>query len=225
MSVAQHLKIKLSEYDQRIRTFIPNYEEMLGVVAAAASLVSRRQPTIIDLGVGTGALAGRCLAIAPRARLYGIDSDPEILTLARRRLSRRHRNNSKLIHGSFLETPFPRCDAVVATLALHHVGSAKIKQQLYAKCFAALRRSGIFANGDCFLAENPALSRRYMEIWQAHLRKSYSRRRTKDFFAAWAKEDTYFPLAQEVKMLAGVGFKVEVVWRRAPLAVVMGWKP
>ena len=33
MGVATHLGIKLSEYDARIRTFIPDYEEMLGVAA------------------------------------------------------------------------------------------------------------------------------------------------------------------------------------------------
>jgi tRNA (cmo5U34)-methyltransferase len=225
VSVAQHLKIKLSEYDQRIRTFIPNYEEMLTVVAATALLVGRRNLTIVDLGIGTGALAARCLGTVPNAHLYGIDSDPDILALAQRRLSRKRSNKVNLRQGNFLETPLPRCDAIVATLALHHINAVKIKRQLYAKCFAALRRGGIFSNGDCFLTENAILSQRYMEIWQAHLRKFYSRRRTKEFFTAWAKEDTYFPLGQEVKMLSEAGFETEVVWRRAPFAVLLGWKP
>ncbi len=225
MSVAQHLKIKLSEYDKRIRTFIPNYTEMLDEVAAMAAMIGNRRPTIIDLGVGTGALAARCLAVSPHARLIGIDADPDILALVRRRLAKNPRQNLKLIHGNFVETALPRGDAVVATLALHHIADAKAKQHFYAKCFAALRRSGIFANGDCFMAENPKLSKRYMEIWQTHLRQLYSVRQTRGFFAAWAEEDTYFPLAQELTMLAAVGFEVEVVWRRAPFAVVTGRKP
>ena len=54
MSVAAHLGIRLSEYDRRIRTFIPRYEEILD--AAAASVVPKAR-TIVDLGIGTGALA------------------------------------------------------------------------------------------------------------------------------------------------------------------------
>jgi len=222
MSVAQHLNIKLSEYDQRIRTFIPHYEEMLRVAAEIVGLIGKRAPTIIDLGIGTGALAARCLKVAPQARIYGIDADADILHLARRRLSRQPGNALNLIHGSFLEASFIRCDAMVATLALHHIGAAKDKQAFYGKCFRALRRGGIFVNGDCFLSGHSALSEFYREIWQIHLRRFYSSRQASNFFAAWAKEDTYFSLQQEVAMLTGAGFEVEVVWRRPPFAVLMG---
>jgi hypothetical protein len=58
MSVANHLGIDLSEYDARIRTFIPNYEEMLDVVA---SVIDPMSSMILDLGIGTGALSERCV--------------------------------------------------------------------------------------------------------------------------------------------------------------------
>jgi ubiquinone/menaquinone biosynthesis C-methylase UbiE len=194
MSVARHLKINLSEYDERIRTFIPNYDEMLSEVAAMVALVKKTQPVLVDFGIGTGALAARCLHFAPNARLIGIDADPDILTLARRRLAKKRVRELKLIHGSFLESPSPRCDAIVATLALHHIHEAKTKQRFYAKCFAVLKGGGVLANGDCFMAENPSLSQRYMKIWEKHLRQFYSLRQTQNFFAAWAGEDTYFHL-------------------------------
>ena len=54
MGVASHLGIKIAEYDMRIRTFIPDYEEMLNVVADA---VPPRARTMVDIGTGTGALA------------------------------------------------------------------------------------------------------------------------------------------------------------------------
>ena len=50
MSVATHLGIDLAEYDARIRTFIPHYEEMLDV---AASVIDPKSETIVDLGIGT----------------------------------------------------------------------------------------------------------------------------------------------------------------------------
>ena len=100
MGVAAHLGIRLAEYDRRIRTFIPDYDEMLDVAAAA---VPARARMLVDLGIGTGALAARCLKIAPRARIVGIDVDPEILTMA----ARRFRDRATLAAGTFLRTPLP----------------------------------------------------------------------------------------------------------------------
>lgn len=224
MSVSQHLNIKLSEYDQRIRTFIPNYEEMLNEVAALVALIKKPQPTVIDFGIGTGALAARCLRFLPQARLIGIDADPDILALARRRLARKHVQKLTLQQGDFLTMILPRCDAVVATLALHHIHAMNAKRRFYTQCFAALRRGGILATGDCFMAENPTLTQRYMEIWAKHLRQFYSWRQTQSFFAAWAVEDVYFPLREEIDMLSAAGFEVEVTWRRPPFAVIVGRK-
>ena len=81
MSVASHLGITVREYDRRIRTFIPNYAEMLDEVATVLDPATK---TIVDLGVGTGALSARCLARAPAARVIGIDADAEISTEATR---------------------------------------------------------------------------------------------------------------------------------------------
>jgi SAM-dependent methyltransferase len=223
-NVARHLKIDLADYDRRIRTFIPGYDEMLSAVASTVTLVDRRQPVIVDLGIGTGALAARCLATRPGAQIHGIDADPDILEMARRRLARRRPSRLTLAHADFVRAPLPRCDAIVATLALHHVRSAPAKRRFYARCFAALRRGGVFASGDCFVAEDPVLTRRYLATWKEHLRTSYGPRETRKYFAAWAREDTYFPLAREWTMLAAAGFRVEVLWRRPPFAVLLGRK-
>ena len=74
MGVATHLGIKLGEYNTRIRTFIPDYEEML---QAAANVVPANSRKIVDLGIGTGALSACCLRNARRARIFGSTSMPE----------------------------------------------------------------------------------------------------------------------------------------------------
>ena len=133
MSVAAHLGIALDEYDARIRTFIPDYEEM---IAAGAACVPSRARVIVDLGVGTGALAAGCLTSAPNAAIVGIDVDEAILELASRRLGRQ----ALFLTGSFLTVDFPRCDAVVASFALHHVRTRAAKARLYKRISRALRR-------------------------------------------------------------------------------------
>ena len=214
MGVASHLGIKLEEYDARIRTFIPNYEEML---AAAADAIPRRTRTIVDLGTGTGALAERCLRQASHARVLGIDADGEILKLAERRLGSR----ARLVHGSFTETSLPACDALVASFALHHIRTRKGKARLYRRIRAALRRQGIFVSVDCQPATNSGLARKQHEEWKAHLLSSYTRREAMALLAAWAHEDTYVPLEAELELLRRSGLKPEVLWRKGAFAVIL----
>jgi SAM-dependent methyltransferase len=223
VSVAAHLKIRLSEYDRRIRTFIPHYQELLDVVAGAAALGGARAPLIVDLGIGTGALAARCLDVAPRAQIYGIDEDPAMLGVAAKRLARRGKRHD-LVAGSFARLPLPRCDAMVATLSLHHVKTVVAKRRLYRRSFQALKSGGILASGDAMLSSSAPLRRHEMAAWRAHMRQWYSARQARGFLAAWASEDRYMPLAVEVKLLESAGFRVDVPWRRAPFAVVVGTK-
>ncbi len=147
-SVASHLGIELAEYDHRIRTFIPAYEEMLD---AAANAVDVKARTIVELGVGTGALAARCLKRAPKASVIGIDADSGILALAGRRLGRR----ATLQTSNFVRASLPRADAVVASIALHHVRTRRAKLQLYRRIRAALNPAGVFISADCHPAGAP----------------------------------------------------------------------
>jgi tRNA (cmo5U34)-methyltransferase len=215
VGVASHLGIRLDEYDARIRTFIPDYEEMLDVAAGAVHPAAR---TIVDLGTGTGALAARCLGRAPRARLVGIDADGDILAVAARRLGPR----ARLIAASFLRAALPPCDTIVASFALHHVRTTRAKAALYRRAYAALRRGGRSVTVDCQPAIDRRLAREQFAAWNAHLRRSYSRRDAARLLAAWAREDCYVPLDVETALLKDAGFKVEVTWRKGAFAVVVG---
>ena len=65
MGVASHLHIRLEEYDSRIRTFIPGYEDMIAAAAQALAALDVPAPHVVDLGTGTGALAAACLRVRP----------------------------------------------------------------------------------------------------------------------------------------------------------------
>ena len=217
MSVAAHLGIALDEYDARIRTFIPDYEEML---AAGAACVPSDARTIVDLGVGTGALAARALKSARRATIIGVDSDAAILQAARRRLRRR----ARFVTGSFLTVDLPRCDAIVASLALHHVRTRRAKARLYRKITRSLRSGGILVTVDCHPAADRTLARTQRAAWAAHLRRSYGAAGARRFLAAWAQEDVYVPLEAEVRLIEQAGLRSEIVWRRGMFAVVRAVK-
>jgi tRNA (cmo5U34)-methyltransferase len=214
MGVASHLGIDLREYDARIRTFIPDYDAML---AAAARAIPRGARLLVDLGTGTGALAAACLTQAPRARVVGIDSDPDILKMAARRLSAR----ATFRRGSFLRAPLPaRCDAVVASFALHHVRTRTAKARLYRRLRAALRPRGVFITVDCHPSADRDAARAQHSAWKMHLRRSYSEREADKLLKAWSVEDVYLPLESEIALLERAGFRVTTLWRRGAFAVL-----
>jgi len=220
MGVATHLGIQLRDYDAMIRTFIPDYGAMLDEASSALRLMTRRSPVIVELGIGSGALAQRCVAVAPRARVIGLDVDPEILALARRRLGARLTTQS----GDFLAAALPACDVITASFALHHIRTRARKAAMYRRCFSAIRSGGLFVTADCCLATDPRQRARDRAAWRAHLEQHYSPKRAEGFLRAWAKEDVYFPLADEIDLLERAGFSVDVRWRRRSFAVIVGRK-
>ena len=219
MAVASHLHIRLEEYDDRIVTFVPGYHALVANAARAVGTLAVASPHIVDLGTGSGALAARCLAECPQARLTAIDEDPEILTLAMARL--KDRTAATFIQGSFTSVPLPPCDAFVASLSLHHIRAADVKRAFYARCRDALPAGGLLVTADCCPATDERLRTAQFAAWRAHLERTYSEREAAEFLAAWAVEDVYFPLDEERAMLGDAGFTTEVVWREGAMAVVV----
>lgn len=219
MSVSSHLAIDLDEYDERIRTFIPSYEEMLDVAAHVVAL--GRPRTVVDLGTGTGALALRVSRAVPGVKMIGIDEDAGMLGTAARRM---RRTRPALIHQSFLTAPLPRCDAFSASLALHHVERPRAKRALFARAHAALRRGGVIVSADCHPSSIDWLATEGRRAWLDHLARSYGRKQGERFLQTWAKEDFYTTLEAEQRLLRSAGFTTDVVWRRGMFAVIVATK-
>lgn len=223
MSVASHLAVSPSGYDRRIRELIPHYDELIFEAARGLRLGGRPIRSIVDLGIGTGALARACLMRAsnPAVHILGLDADAAMLEVAAVRL-RRWRGRVETRHANFMTATIPACDAIVATFSLHHIRTRRAKLSLYRRCRQALRPGGILVSGDCMPASSAIATAADLENWCAHLARSAgSLAAARRIYASWADEDTYMPLAREVELLEAAGFSVEIPWRRAPFAVVV----
>jgi SAM-dependent methyltransferase len=79
---------------------------------------------VLDFGCGTGTLALLMKRACPGARIVGIDIDPQVLEIARRKISRSGLD-IELRQGLFGADTFPPAslDRIVSTLVLHHLTS------------------------------------------------------------------------------------------------------
>ena len=220
-SVRRHLRLELDDYDRSIRCFLPAYEEMLSL---AAGIIAETNPgNVLDLGAGTGALTLAVLERCESCRVDLIDIDPEMLDQARERLapySSRVRFTERAFQG-----PLPECDAVTASLALHHVPTMSEKRTLYASVHDALRPGGVFVNADVTIPADPSERRTEYETWAAHLVScGIGEERAWEHFREWQEEDFYFPLEDELAALTAAGFIADCPWRIMPSTVTRGVK-
>ena len=223
-SVSGHLKLRVAEYDELIRQLVPAYPAMRPVQLDLLALGLPKDGAgalVLDLGGGTGALAAAIAGRFSGATVEIWDTDPDMLATARERCAA-FGDRIRYVERTFTD-PLPRCDAVAACIALHHVKDLGVKAGIYRNIFAALKPGGIFVNADTAVCATPALHDHAFKLWAASmLPHGINEQQAFAHFASWAHEDYYPPLMTELRMLADAGFaEPECFWREAA-AVVFG---
>jgi tRNA (cmo5U34)-methyltransferase len=211
--VLDHLGLTSREYDTQIRRWIPAYEDMI------ANVVGLARGYVIDLGTGTGALGAQILASSQGTRVRLVDIDPAMLETAAARVSS-FGDRVDVVQARFDEGLVP-CDAVVASLALHHVGDVDAKRALYRRVHDVLRPGGVFAIGDATTYERGPEHDRAYGVWREWMAKhGIGDAEADGLFAQWSREDRYLPLRVELELLRDAGFaQPECFWRYGPMTV------
>jgi tRNA (cmo5U34)-methyltransferase len=218
-SVKRHLDVDADAYDVAIRRFIPHYDDMLETGVELLAALARPDVHVLDLGGGTGALSAAVLGHLPEARVTLLDVDSAMLAEARQRLAR-FGDRVDFREASYLD-PLPDAEAVVASLALHHVHDIDAKTDLYRAIHGALSTGGVFINLDAAVTDGERLKALTFRRWAAGMAEhGIEEGEARGRFAAWADEDRYFPLDDELGALRRAGFaEVECFWRRGPSAI------
>ncbi len=219
-SVKRHLDVDAEGYDVQIRRFIPDYDDMIATGVELLAALTPASGHVLDLGGGTGALSAAVLDGLPGVRVTLLDVDRDMLGEARQRLAG-YGTRVAFKEGSFLD-PLPTADAVVASLALHHVHDLQTKTELYRAIHDTLSRGGVLLNLDAAVSEDTRLNALVFDRWAFRMgEQGITPAHARAHFAAWADEDHYFPLDVELNALREAGFdEVECFWRRGPSAII-----
>lgn len=110
--------------------------------------------TILDLGCGTGTLTIMLKTLCPDAEVIGLDGDPEVLEIARKK-AKAAGIQIALEHGTASALPYERhsFDRVLSSLLFHHLSRAD-KERSFGEVHRVLRPSGEFHIADWGRAQN-----------------------------------------------------------------------
>jgi tRNA (cmo5U34)-methyltransferase len=212
-----------AQYDAQRKYIIPDMDGFYGAAVWAADWPGK-DPSILDIGAGTGLLSALFLEKFPLATLTLLDISDGMLEVARKRFARSPRVSFVVADYSRDDLP-GKYDIVCSALSIHHLEHGD-KQQLFRKIFRALSPGGIFVNADQVEAPCDWLSRKYLEYWDSflalapidpgELESARIRRETLDKNA---------PLLDQVRWLADAGFSgVDVVYKNRTFCVFVGKK-
>jgi tRNA (cmo5U34)-methyltransferase len=97
-----------------------------------------------------------------------------------------HAGRYELRRATFVD-PIPPCDAVVASLALHHVITISEKRELYRRIREALRPGGLLLVADAAVHESGRARQRIFSEWSAFMQtQGITAAEAEGHFAQWA---------------------------------------
>ena len=213
-----------AEYDVSRRRLIPCYNLFYGTAAELAlRTVKEKNPSILDIGAGTGLLSEHVLQNFPNAVLTLLDESSEMLSKAQIRLE--HYKPRVVVQAMTDLLPSGKFHAVISSLAIHHLADED-KKELFKRIFDILEPGGVFINGEQILGATPweqalfedthldgarALGSNEAEIQAAIERMTY---------------DKCSPLQEQISWLKDIGFEnADSFFHWFRFAVYAGWKP
>jgi len=170
-NAAQIFQAQAATYDAPRRRLIPPFDAFYGAAVDALALAGPDVRRVLDLGAGTGLLAGFVHAAHPAARLTLVDGAGAMLERARERLG----DAAAELVVADLADPLPTgpWDGVVSALAIHHLDDPG-KRALFARIHDALRPGGVFVDAEEVDGPAPRLTEAYRAWHEAGARAAGS---------------------------------------------------
>jgi tRNA (cmo5U34)-methyltransferase len=221
--IKNHFNEEAGEFDALILKLIPYYTEMTDALVRAIPFKTDEQINVMDLGCGTGTVAQKIQNTFPNAKISCLDIAENMVAMTQKKLD----GKADCYISDFYEFNFDKkYDAIVSSLALHHLANDEDKQKFYQKIYDALNTDGVFYNADVVLGSNDHLQKVYMDQWKSFMHTNVSMDEIENkWIVKYKTEDRPASLMNHIDWLKNTGFSdIDVVWKYYNYAVYGGCK-
>jgi tRNA (cmo5U34)-methyltransferase len=223
-NIERTFQAEAEAWEELQRRYQTRYDELLAELLLRVRLPAEGA-AVLDLGAGSGILAELLLERFPQAHVVLLDGASNMLEVAERKLER-FAGRVGFVHARFEEMPSGPFDAIVSTLALHHLGTDDEKKRQYKRIFDALKPGGCFWQGDVVLSSTEEDTAAEERRWTDWLRaQGFTEVEVDELLERVRVNDRPAPLLDQLLWLREVGFtRVDCAWRYIMYAVFGGWR-
>lgn len=209
----KHFNNDAAEYDSKVEQNIPRYNEMLEALINAIP-DNKDEPRILDLGCGTGNITKKVLERFPKAQITCLDLSENMLEIAKDKLSQ-YENIDYILNDFTTLDIYDDYDAIISSLALHHIETDEKKLEMYKKIYDALKEGGVFYNADVLKANSTYNENLNNNTAYDIMRQKGVNEEEIDIYKNKRDEnDVPTTLINHIKMLEQAGFKqIDVIWK------------
>ncbi|WP_455644710.1 class I SAM-dependent methyltransferase [Methanosphaera sp.] len=217
----EHFNNAAEDYDTLINKTLINYDEM--ITALINAIPDNEEPRILDLGCGTGNITKKVLERFPNAKVTCLDLSDKMIELAKEKLA--DYDNVEYVLGDFtIIDIIDKYDAIISSLALHHIPTDEGKKEMYQHIYDALNEGGVFYNADVIKPNSEYNAKLNERMNDKYMQDNGVSKETQDDHKQ-KKESNDIPvtLITHLKLLEEVGFEeLDVIWKHYANAVYGG---
>lgn len=213
----------VAEYDEQIKRTLPFYEEMYQQIVDIVRVLDMQSLQWLDVGCGTGKMAGTALDNFDIKNMVCIDVEQEMLQKAERMYS-----NEKV--------DFLQCDVkelsyqgefdIVTAVQVNHYFKKQERITAVKKCYDALKDTGVYISFENFAPNSEDGKRMYLERWkQYQIVNGKSEEEAALHIRRYGRDYFPIPISEQIRILKECGFSmVEILWVSYMQVGVLGRK-
>jgi tRNA (cmo5U34)-methyltransferase len=191
------------------------------LIAAAASRVTPRAMSLLDIGCGAGNYSLKILEQLPNLDVTLVDLSQPMLDRAVERVSSATSGKVTALQGDVRELQLAESqfDIICAAAVLHHLRADAEWRSVFSKFYAALRPGGSIWISDFIEHSNARVQSLMWERYGNYLSQLKDDAYRDHVFAYIAQEDSPRPLMFQLDLLRSVGFReVEILHKNSCFA-------
>lgn len=201
----------VAEYDRQIKRTLPFYEEMFQQVVDIVRILNLQSLRWLDVGCGTGKMAGTVLDNFDIQKMVCIDVENEMLERAE---SLRDDEKVEFLQCDVRQLPYQDLFDIVTAIQVNHYFKKNDRIAAIKNCYDALAENGLYISFENFAPDSEEGAELYLERWKRFQMANEKTKEEADSHIERYGRD-YFPvtISESIRLLKECGFRmVEILW-------------